>query len=101
MAGRFGNGPPLFVASPIGNLYIANLRPVFWGKTTLCLCRGQNASQDARRDFERGYVEQYRRGGSAYRVRIVFASFAVGMFCRVPSGGRGAVWGYPDAGNLH
>ena len=87
--------------SPIGNLYIANLRPVFWGKTTLCLCRGQNASQDARRDFERGYVEQYRRGGSAYRVRIVFASFAVGMFCRVPSGGRGAVWGYPDAGNLH
>lgn len=41
------------------------------------------------------------RGGSAYGVRILFASFAVGMSCRIPSGGRGAVWGYPDAGNLH
>ena len=73
----------------------------FLGKTTFYLCRGQNASQDARRDFERGYVEPYRRGGSAYGVRILFASFAVGMSCRIPSGGRGAVWGYPDAGNLH
>ena len=22
-------------------------------------------------------------------------------YCRIPTGGRGAVWGYPYAGNLH
>ena len=100
MAGRFGKGAASFcgLPSPIGNLYLANLRPVFGGRRLLAYVEGKTPLRGLWTGCA-GVV--YWRGGSAYGVRIVFASFAVGMSCRIPSGGRGAVWGYPDAGNLH
>lgn len=88
-----------------GNPSVSPICGPFFGKMTLYLCRGQNASQEACGGFGRGTQGERWRGGSgcaASGVGIMFPSFAGGRAILTHPFRR--AWGcvgLPHAGNLH